>query len=517
MKKICVMLGLLMILFGMMSTFSYGADQSIEIYVDNQKLVLDVQPINVNGRVLVPLKVILESFGLETKWDAQSESVIAKSNQIEMILPISSKVAFVNGKAVTLEVSAILFNNRTFVPIKFISESLGATVYWNSTTTSVHVSRPSSQANFTLPPATPEPAPVTPAPATPEPAPAPVTPAPVTPTPVTPAPVTPAPIPVTPAPIPVTPAPVTPTPAPNAELSTGIYSIKQASTNSSLDVANYGTANGTNLQLANYVGNSAQLFKIEKIENAYRIWSVCSPNLVVDIGGNDYSTRKNGTNIDLWKLNVDYSKSYWKDQEWKLVKLSDGYYSIQPVHYSDLALGINGSNIELKTLDTSDVNQRWTIESSAWTPRTVAPSTSDKNYYSKSNIFYPNFSPGAFDTEYQKVIQGNCTWYVCGRILELYGISGVGSRFGDASQWWNANKNYYGTNNPKYKYGNTPKLGAIAVFSYGHVAIVEGIGNNTITISESLFRGKNPDVLFQYRTLSTTEYGKIVGYIYPNE
>lgn len=145
-------------------------------------------------------------------------------------------------------------------------------------------------------------------------------------------------------------------------LPNGVYSIKQKTSGLSFDVATYGTTNGTNLQLTDYVANTAQQFRIHNTNEATRIWSVCSPSLVVDIGGNDTSTRRNGINIDLWKSNVDYSKNYWKDQEWSLTKNDDGSFNLFAKHYDQLVIGSSGSNVELVDYNNSNYDQRWVVD-----------------------------------------------------------------------------------------------------------------------------------------------------------
>ena len=112
-------------------------------------------------------------------------------------------------------------------------------------------------------------------------------------------------------------------------------------------------------------------------------------------------------------------------------------------------------------------------------------------------------------------IAGNCTWYAWGRIWELTGKMPTDADFrGNAYEWWEANKR-----TGKYKYGTTPKVGALPVWKSslpnsggcGHVAIIEKIQNGNIYISESSWHGS----LFNYREIYNTEY--LYGYIYIDE
>ncbi|MCQ2513581.1 MAG: CHAP domain-containing protein [Ruminococcus sp.] len=107
----------------------------------------------------------------------------------------------------------------------------------------------------------------------------------------------------------------------------------------------------------------------------------------------------------------------------------------------------------------------------SFSPRLEAPSYSNSYYYSDKNIYY-KYGYG----------MPNCTAYAFGRAYELLGYEPNLCHF-SAEQWYG-----YNISNDYYKYGQTPKLGAVACWSYnggGHVAVVEKIENGVITFSNS--------------------------------
>ena len=110
----------------------------------------------------------------------------------------------------------------------------------------------------------------------------------------------------------------------------------------------------------------------------------------------------------------------------------------------------------------------------AFSQRTSAPSLDDPYYTSPSNP-YSNHSG-----------IGNCVWYAFGRAHEILGYAPTFS--GNACLWWNDRESYYG-------FGDEPRVGAIAVWdgigasSAGHVAVIEAIDGDQITISESSYTG----------------------------
>ncbi|TCP57799.1 copper amine oxidase-like protein [Tumebacillus sp. BK434] len=124
-------LGLAVLTVGIYSPAYAGTSSQPDVYVDGVKLPFDVQAVNDHGRVLVPLRMIFESIGAEVTWEAKTSTVVGKRDGVTMRLPIGKKTATVGGKTVTLDVPAKLINGRTMVPVRFINESFGNLVKWD--------------------------------------------------------------------------------------------------------------------------------------------------------------------------------------------------------------------------------------------------------------------------------------------------------------------------------------------------------------------------------------------------
>lgn len=88
------------------------------------------QPIIQNGRMLVPIKSFFEKAGLTLHWDQETKTINANSSDTFIQMVINSKSAAVNGQNIELDVPPTIINGRTFVPLRFISESTGSTVDW---------------------------------------------------------------------------------------------------------------------------------------------------------------------------------------------------------------------------------------------------------------------------------------------------------------------------------------------------------------------------------------------------
>ena len=87
-----------------------------------------VVPVAESGRTLVPIRRILEAFGGTVEWVAQGGKIRCALDGKTVELTLNSTSAQVNGEAVALDVPARAWNNRTFVPVRFVSEELGLQV-----------------------------------------------------------------------------------------------------------------------------------------------------------------------------------------------------------------------------------------------------------------------------------------------------------------------------------------------------------------------------------------------------
>ena len=100
--------------------------------INNSNLPIDASPIISNNRTLVPLRFIGGSLGANVEWDGANQTVRMELDGIEIELVIGRL-----GEG--LDVPAQIINNRTMVPVRYISERLGAKVSWNETTKTIQI------------------------------------------------------------------------------------------------------------------------------------------------------------------------------------------------------------------------------------------------------------------------------------------------------------------------------------------------------------------------------------------
>lgn len=109
--------------------------------IDGVPVPLDVPPIILNGRTMVPIRFISEAFGAEVQWDSETRTVriYFERTFTRVTLQINNTIARINDKIVTLDAPPTIINGRTMVPIRFISEAFGATVDWDNATRTVTI------------------------------------------------------------------------------------------------------------------------------------------------------------------------------------------------------------------------------------------------------------------------------------------------------------------------------------------------------------------------------------------
>lgn len=117
-----------------------GNNQTIIMVAYNGEFMdfKDQEPVIVENRTLVPFRALLEKMGAEVKWDAATKTVTAVKDGKTIELTIGKKEVLVDGKKVELDVPAEIMNNRTMIPLRFVSENLGYKVKFDNETKGIY-------------------------------------------------------------------------------------------------------------------------------------------------------------------------------------------------------------------------------------------------------------------------------------------------------------------------------------------------------------------------------------------
>lgn len=149
MKKISLCLIVFVMSCAFFMTFVNAEDNIVES--PKVKIVIDGQignytdvPLVVNNRTMLPLREVLTNLGVQNDdehiiWNNIKKSITIVSETKTIVLEVGNKIARVNDDEVMLDVAPIIYskNNRTYIPARFLAESLGKKVIWDGSSTSV--------------------------------------------------------------------------------------------------------------------------------------------------------------------------------------------------------------------------------------------------------------------------------------------------------------------------------------------------------------------------------------------
>ncbi|GIO32507.1 MULTISPECIES: copper amine oxidase N-terminal domain-containing protein [Paenibacillus] len=141
MKKLWVMLVavLMVVSLSLPTAQVQAAAKPISVYVDGVKLNPLQPPMMIKGRTMLPMRAIFEAFDAKILWNQKTSTVTALRDDITIVLKIGAKTATVNQQTVALDVPAQNLKGTTMVPVRFVSETLGAEVLWNQQTQTVNI------------------------------------------------------------------------------------------------------------------------------------------------------------------------------------------------------------------------------------------------------------------------------------------------------------------------------------------------------------------------------------------
>ncbi len=120
-------------LFGLSaSADAQAADPPIVVHFDGEPLELAIAPNLQAGTTLVQMRPIFEALGMELTWNPATRTITAVKEGYRLTMTLDSNHADLNGRQVQLARPAESINGHTVVPLRFVSETTGAFVHWNS-------------------------------------------------------------------------------------------------------------------------------------------------------------------------------------------------------------------------------------------------------------------------------------------------------------------------------------------------------------------------------------------------
>ena len=125
----------------------------IRVTVDRKEVSFDTPPVMEQDRVLVPLRAVAEAMGAEVTWTEETQTAAAERDGIRISLPIGESAATVGEETVPLDVPTRVWQDRTYVPVRFFAEAFGAKVNWEdaSKTVIIFTAPPEGESLFDVP------------------------------------------------------------------------------------------------------------------------------------------------------------------------------------------------------------------------------------------------------------------------------------------------------------------------------------------------------------------------------
>ena len=107
--------------------------------INGRVVTNDVAPVLRNDRTMMPIRFVAESLGAKVEWDPNFRIVTVNSGKKQVIIHIGSDIAYVNGAIYNLDSPAYIENDRTYVPVRFVSEAIDCEVDWKEEESKVYI------------------------------------------------------------------------------------------------------------------------------------------------------------------------------------------------------------------------------------------------------------------------------------------------------------------------------------------------------------------------------------------
>lgn len=113
------------------ANLAFAQDDQAKIVINGQNLDLnDEKIIFKDDRNFVPLRLVCESLGCKVKWEEENKRIQISTDALKIFMEIDKKQMTVNNIKKDLDVSHFIENDRTYVPVRFVAEALGKVVSW---------------------------------------------------------------------------------------------------------------------------------------------------------------------------------------------------------------------------------------------------------------------------------------------------------------------------------------------------------------------------------------------------
>jgi len=111
----------------------------IRVILDGEALTFDVAPTIVGGRVMVPMRGIFEVLGATVEWDYDTRTITATKDELVIVTAIGEPNMQIGAQVIAMDIAPMLIWGRTMVPVRFVTEAFGVNVLWDEVKRTVHI------------------------------------------------------------------------------------------------------------------------------------------------------------------------------------------------------------------------------------------------------------------------------------------------------------------------------------------------------------------------------------------
>ena len=139
-----ILLNVSLLLF---SSVCYAGSDDIKVYINNNRINYDTMPVNINNRVLVPVRATFDAVGADIEWFGEIQTVIATSGSTLIALKIDNPLLIVSDvqtqgiKTIELDSPPVLLNSKTMIPLRAVAEIFDYQVIWSEENKSIFINK----------------------------------------------------------------------------------------------------------------------------------------------------------------------------------------------------------------------------------------------------------------------------------------------------------------------------------------------------------------------------------------
>lgn len=122
-----------------LSSVSYADD--INLTVNGANISSSTPPQIIDGRTMVPVRAIFEAVGAEVDFDASTKTITGEKDNTTVVMQIGSKKLIINNDAYEMDTSPVIVDGSTLAPARYVAESFGFEVAWDSDTKTVSIEK----------------------------------------------------------------------------------------------------------------------------------------------------------------------------------------------------------------------------------------------------------------------------------------------------------------------------------------------------------------------------------------